>query len=48
MSDSSKPKTSDAETGLPLLRTWRSVYWFVFAVFVVWIVGLALFTRAFA
>ena len=32
----------DAETGLPLLRTWRGVYVFVAVVFCVWVVGLVL------
>jgi hypothetical protein len=35
-------------TGLPLLRTWPKVYWFVFVVFALWIVLLAVFSRAFA
>ena len=38
----------DAGTGLPGLRTWRAVYTAVFAVFVLWLVLLAVFTRAFS
>ena len=32
----------DAETGLPLLRTWRGVYIFVAVVFCVWVAALVL------
>jgi len=34
------PKSSVDEeaTGLPILKTWPAVYWFVFASFVVWVV----------
>jgi hypothetical protein len=32
-------------TGLPLLRSWRSVYLFVFGSFVLWVVLLLLLTR---
>ena len=35
-------------TGLPLLRTWPAVYIFVLAVFVLLVILLALFTRAYA
>jgi hypothetical protein len=38
----------EADTGLPLLPTWRAVYLFVMAVFVLWIVLLTAFTRMFA
>lgn len=38
----------DSDTGLPLLRTWRGVYVFVFGVFVLWIVLLTVFSRMFA
>jgi len=34
--------------GLPLLRTWRAVYWFVFGCCVAYIGLLTLLTRAFA
>jgi hypothetical protein len=39
---------SDAATGLPLLRSWRAVYWFVLAVFVVWVALLAALSRVFS
>ena len=32
----------DADTSLPLLRTWRGVYIFVAVVFCVWVAGLVL------
>ena len=35
-------------TGLPGFRTWRSVYVFVLACFVLYIVLLAVFSRAFS
>lgn len=38
----------DAGPGLPGFRTWRAVYATVFAVFVAWLVLLAVFTRAFS
>jgi hypothetical protein len=34
--------------GVPGFRTWRGVYLFVFAVFVLLVIGLTLFTRAYA
>lgn len=37
----------DKETGLPGLRTWRAVYWFVFGCFVLFVCALALFSRHF-
>jgi hypothetical protein len=41
--------TSDDDApGVPLFRTWRGVYWFVFACFVAAVVALTLFARAFA
>lgn len=44
-----KPPASDNEaTGLPGLRTWRAVYWFVLAVFVVTVTLLAVLTRTFS
>jgi hypothetical protein len=38
----------DEETGLPGLRTWGQVYWFVFAVLVAWVGLLTALTRAFS
>ena len=39
---------ADEAPDVPGFRTWRGVYWFVFAVFVAVVVALTLFTRAFA
>ncbi len=38
----------DRDTGLPALRTWRAVYWFVLAVFALVVIGLTVFSRVFA
>jgi hypothetical protein len=38
----------DEITGLPTLPTWRSVYWFVVVVFVVYVVLLTALSRIFA
>ena len=38
----------EAETSLPLLRTWPGVYLFVAVVFCVWIVGLVLLPLLFS
>ena len=43
--DQSSPEESP---GVPGFRSWRGIYLFVFAFFVVCVVLLALFTRAFA
>jgi Mg2+ and Co2+ transporter CorA len=37
----------DENTGLPGLRSWRSVYWFVFGCFVLFVIALTLFSRYF-
>ena len=42
------PKPSDENTGLPGLRTWRSVYTLVLITFAVWVVLLIALTRAFS
>ena len=34
--------------GVPGFRTWRGVYLFVFAVFVLIVIGLTVFTRIYA
>lgn len=39
---------ADRDTGLPGLRTWRGVYWFVIAVFALVVIGLTVFSRVFA
>jgi hypothetical protein len=40
--------TTDESPGVPGFRTWREVYIFVFAVFVVVVLLLAVFSRVFA
>lgn len=43
------PSSDENElTGLPGLRTWRHVYWFVFACFVLWIVLLLVLTMSYS
>ena len=45
----SRPPEPDEESpGLPGFRTWRGVYLFVLGVFVLAVIALALFSRAFA
>ncbi len=41
-------KRPDESTGLPWFRTWRSVYWFVLGCFVLYVVLLTVFSRAFS
>ena len=41
------PPMNDDDTGLPFLRTWRAVYTFVLAVFVVTLVLLTVLTLAY-
>lgn len=50
LSDTEIPLTSteDDVTGLPLLPTWRRVYWFVLLVFVAYVVLLSALSRVFA
>ena len=42
------PLPDDESPGVPGFRTWRGVYWFVFAAFVVFVVALAIFSRLYA
>jgi hypothetical protein len=42
------PDTADRRTGLPVLRTWPAVYWFVLGVFALWVALLTWLTRHFA
>jgi len=44
----SPPEPPDHETGLPGFRTWRGVYWFVLGAFVLVVIALTLFSRAYA
>ena len=39
---------NDESPGVPVFKTWRGVYLFVFAFFIVCVVLLALLARAFA
>ncbi len=41
-------ETDDENPGVPFFRTWRAVYAFVFASFVVMVVVLAIFSYVFA
>jgi hypothetical protein len=43
-----KEPTDDEATGLPGLRTWRRVYTAVLAVFVAWVVLLAVLSAVYA
>ena len=43
-----KPALPDESPAVPLFRTWRGVYWFVFASFVAMVIALTLFTRCYA
>jgi hypothetical protein len=38
----------DQSTGLPGFRSWRSVYWFVLGVFVLWVGLLTMLTRLYS
>ena len=42
------PSAADHRTGVPLLRTWPAVYWFVLGVFALWVTLLTWLTRHFA
>jgi hypothetical protein len=42
-----QPPTNDEDTGLPGLHSWRAVYIFVLATFVVWILLLLGLMRMF-
>ena len=42
------PSPESEETGLPWLRTWKAVYLFVIASFVLWVALLILFTETFS
>ncbi len=47
-SNSPTPPPEDASPDVPGFRTWRGVYLFVFGVFIVIVIALTLFSRAFA
>jgi hypothetical protein len=44
----SRPPNDDESPGVPGFRTWRGVYWFVFASFAAMVIALTLFTRFYA
>jgi len=44
----SEAPPNDEATGLPGIRTWRSVYWVVFGIFVLWISLLTWLTRVYS
>ena len=47
--DATEPSARESEaTGLPLFRSWRGVYLFVFAIFVLVVILLTIFSRWFA
>jgi hypothetical protein len=49
MSESSEPSAREAEEpGLPGLRTWKGVYLFVFASFILWVGLLIVLTEVFS
>jgi hypothetical protein len=41
-------RRNDEAPGVPGFRTWRGLYWFVFGCFVLMVILLALFSRAYA
>ncbi len=47
-SSPSEPPAADETPGVPGFRTWRGVYLFVFAVFIIVVALLAIFARLFA
>ena len=42
------PDGEDEVTGVPVLRTWRGVYLFVFGCFILWVVLLLVMTVSFS
>lgn len=42
------PPPNDEAPGVPGLRTWRGVYFFVLAAFIAVVIALTLFSRAYA
>ena len=42
------PEIKDEATGLPLLRSWKGVYFFVFGSFLLWVALLLALTRFFS
>jgi hypothetical protein len=48
MSDSKPPNDDDESPGVPGFRSWRGVYFFVFACFAAMVIALTVFTRFYA
>jgi hypothetical protein len=48
MNQKLKEPPDDEITGLPGFRTWRGVYWFVFACFIAVVIALTVFSRYYA
>lgn len=44
----STPEPNDDAPGVPGFRTWRGVYWFVFACFIAVVIALTVFSHFFA
>ena len=44
----SNPPPDDDAPGVPIFRTWRGVYLFVLAAFVIVVLALTVFTRVYA
>ena len=42
------PDNNDETTGLPGLRSWRTVYWVVLGIFTLWVGLLTLLTELYA
>jgi hypothetical protein len=40
--------STDEATGLPRIREWRTVYWIVFGIFVLWVSLLTWLTAAYS
>jgi hypothetical protein len=48
MNNPTVPSSEDEGTGLPFFSTWRAVYVFVFAVFILYVVLLTALSRMFS
>jgi hypothetical protein len=46
--DAQPPDSQEVSTGLPWFHSWYGVYWFVLGCFVVYVVLLTVFSRAFS
>jgi len=40
--------STDEATGLPRIREWRTVYWIVFGIFILWVSLLTWLTAAYS